>query len=118
MGLSTIVAAALKRISWGQVADIAVQYGPDIVKKIRERIQGCPAKVPEGKVTVEQLHERVRVLETALVKQEELIELQNRNIELLEGVGRTLQARLNLFMTLTAVSTLLSLLLLFLVLGR
>ncbi len=116
MGISVILAVAMKRVSWGQVANIAIQYGPDIIRKIRERMQTGTAT--EARVTPEQLGERIRELESALVKQEELIELQNRNIEILERNGRTLQARLNIVTTVALLSAVLSIVLLVLWLRR
>lgn len=108
MGIMTILTAATKHISWGKVVDIALEHGPDVVRKIRGRMQGGPAQ----KATVEQLGERIREMESALVKQEEIIERQNRNLEQLEEIGKTLQARLNIFMALSAFSAVLSLVLL------
>lgn len=118
MGIPAILAAAMKQVSWGQVANIAMQYGPDIVRKIRERMQARPATETEAGVTVRELGERIRELESALVKQEELIELQNRNIEILEQNGRTLQARLNIVTTVALLSAVLSIVLLVLWLRR
>lgn len=118
MGITTILTAATRHISWGQVANIALQYGPDIVRKIRERLQARPTGEGEAAVTVEQLSERIRELENALVKQEEIIEKQSRNIELLEEIGKTLQARLNIFMALSALAVLLSALLCILLLRK
>ncbi|HEY6871650.1 MAG TPA: hypothetical protein VI298_02865 [Geobacteraceae bacterium] len=113
MGITAVLAAAVKHIPWGQVADVALEHGPDFVRKLRERLQARPAAV-----TIEQLEERIRELESALIKQEEIIERQNGNIELLEEIGKTLQARLNIFMTLSAVSAVLSLALLILLLRK
>ena len=116
MGISAILAAALRHISWGQVADIAMQYGPDFIRKLKERLQTSPGG--DGEATAELLSERIRELESALLKQEEMIERQNRNIELLEEIGRTLQARLNVCLAVSAVSALLSIILLVLFLNR
>ena len=116
MGLATIITAALKRISWSQVAEIALQYGPDVMKKVKERLQGRPAGEAGELVTVEQLHERVRELEAAFVRQEELIEVQNSKLALLEGICRTLQARLNICLAATTGALVLALVLLVMVL--
>ena len=118
MGISAVLAAALKHIPWGQVADIALQHGPDFIRKLKERLQASPSVEGATAVTVEQLVERVQELESALVKQEEIIEQQNRNIELLEEIGKTLQARLNIFMTISAVSAVLSIALFILLLRK
>ena len=104
MGIATILAAAMKQISWEQVANIAMKYGPDLIRKLKEQLQAPPDGEREGRVTAEQLDGRIREVESAVIRQEEIIELQNRNIELLEEIGKTLQARLNIFMTLSALS--------------
>ncbi len=116
MGISVILAAAMKRVSWGQVANIAIQYGPDIIRKIRERMQTGTAT--EARVTPEQLGERIRELECALVRQEEVVELQNRRIEILEENCKTLQARLNIVAVVSVSAAVLSLVLLILLLRR
>ena len=118
MGIAAVLAAAVKYIPWGQIADIALQRGPDLIRKLKERLQARPAGEGEAAITVEQLDERIRELESALIKQEEIIEQQNRNIELLEEIGKTLQARLNIFMTISAVSAVLSIALLILLLRK
>lgn len=111
MGIGTVLTAAMKHVSWDQVANIAMQYGPDIIRKLKERLQSSPGTAGEGVVAVEQLEERVEELERALLKQEEIIQQQNRSIVLLEENGRTLQARLNICMAMAAVSFVLSLVL-------
>lgn len=116
MSLSAILTAAMKHIPWGQVADVALQHGPDFIRKLRERLQARPAAEGAAAVTVEQLSERIRELEGALISQEEIIEQQNRNILLLEETGKTLEARLKIFMTIAAVSALLSMVLIIILL--
>ncbi len=118
MSIATILAAAAKQISWGQVADLAVKYGPDLLRKITEQLQGGSGDGRDGAVTMEQLSARVRELEGALVRQEEVIERQARTIELLEEIGKTLQARLNIFMILSALSLAATVLLAILLLKR
>jgi uncharacterized protein HemX len=114
MGITAVLAAAVKHIPWGQVANVALEHGPDFIRKLKERLQAAG----EAGVTVGQLDERIRELESALIKQEEIIEQQNRNIELLEEIGKTLQARLNIFMTISAVSAVLSITLIILLLRK
>lgn len=119
MGITAILATAMKQISWGQVADIAVKYGPDFIRKLKDRLQQLPAGGNEEAVVVTaQLSERISELESVLIKQEELIEQQNKNIALLEEIGKTLQARLNICMALAVLSALLSLVLCLLLLRR
>ena len=114
MGITAVLAAAVKHIPWSQVANVALEHGPDFIRKLKGRLQAAG----EAGVTVEQLDERVRELESALIKQEEIIEQQNRNIELLEEIGKTLQARLNIFMTISALSAVLSIALFILLLRK
>ena len=118
MGISTILAAAARHISWDQLANMAIQYGPDFVRRFRERLQQDPAAETAATETVSQLSERIRELESALIRQEELIELHHKNIGLLEENGRTLLARLNIFMTISAVSAVLSIALFILLLRK
>ena len=118
MGIAAVLKAAVKHIPWGQVADVALQHGPDFIRKLKDRLQAPPAGEGGAAITAEQLDERIRELESALIKQEEIIEEQNRNIELLEDIGKTLQARLNIFMTISAVSAVLSIALLILLLRK
>ena len=118
MGIAAVLAAAEKHIPWGQVADVALHHGPDFIRKLKERLQTRPAEEGAAAITVELLDERIRELERALIKQEEIIEQQNRNIELLEDIGKTLQARLNIFMTISAVSAVLSIALFILLLRK
>lgn len=118
MSISAILTAAMKHIPWGQVANVALQHGPDFIRKLKERLQARPAAEGEAAAPVEQLSERIRELEGALIKQDEIIEQQNRNIELLEETGRTLQARLKIFMTIAALFAVLSLALFIVLLTR
>ncbi len=111
MGIAAILAAAMKQISWEQVADIAMRYGPELIRKLKGQLLASPDGEREASVTAEQLNGRIRELESALIRQEEIIEEQNRNIELLEEIGKTLQARLNIFMTLSALSLVVSIIL-------
>ncbi len=118
MGIARVLATAAKHIPWGQVADVALQRGPEIIRKLKERLRTQPAEEGAAPVSAAELAERMRELESAIVRQEEVIERQNRNIELLEEIGKTLQARVNIFMALSAASLLLSAVLLLLLLRK
>ncbi len=118
MGFASVLAAAAKHIPWDQVANVALQRGPDFIRKIKERLRASPAEEGAAAVTAEQLVERIQELESALVKLEEIIEQQKRSIELLEEIGKTLEARLNIFMTVSVVSALLSIALFILLLRK
>lgn len=109
MGITAILTTAMKQISWGQVADIAVKYGPDVIRKLKDRLQQVPVgEHEEAAMVTAQLSERISELEGTLIKQEALIEQQSKRIVLLEEIGKTLQARLNICMALAVLSTLLS----------
>jgi hypothetical protein len=118
MGIPAVLAAAVKRIPWGKVANAALEHGPDFVRKIRKRLQAHSPEEAEAKVTIEQLSECIRELERAVIKQEEIIEQQNRSIELLKEIGKTVQARLNIFMTISAVTAVLTIILFILLLRK
>ncbi|HEY6837569.1 MAG TPA: hypothetical protein VI389_02380 [Geobacteraceae bacterium] len=118
MGISTVLTAAAKHIPWGQVADMALQHGPDFLRKLKERLQMTPVAEDAAAVPVDEPAERIRELEDALVKQEEIIEQQSRNIEILEEIGKTLQARVNIFMAVSALSLILSLVMVVLLLRK
>ncbi|WP_243370305.1 hypothetical protein [Geotalea sp. SG265] len=92
MGIGSILGTAARGVAWGQLANAALQYGPEIVKKIRERRQTHPATEYDG-ATIEQLQGRIEELETALARQQELTAEQARTIATLEDAARTLQAR-------------------------
>jgi hypothetical protein len=95
MGIGSILGTAVRSVAWGQVAQAALQYGPEIVKKIRERRQGLSAEGEPQDCTgpMEQLQARIEELESALVKQQELTAGQAQTIASLEDAARTLQAR-------------------------
>ena len=116
MAIQALLAAAMKRIPWGQVADVAMQRGPDLIKKLKERLQQRPANEIEANVELAQLNERILELERAVVRQEDIIQGQNKKTELLEEICKTLQARLQVSMVISTVATLLSLVLLILLL--
>jgi uncharacterized coiled-coil protein SlyX len=118
MGILTVLAAAVKHIPWGKVASVALEHGPDFIRKIKKRLLSHSKEEAEAAVTIEQLDERIQELEIAIIKQEEIIEQQNRNIELFEEIGKTLQARLNIFMTISAVSAILTIIIFILLLEK
>ncbi|GAB7025808.1 hypothetical protein [Geotalea toluenoxydans] len=111
MGIASILTTAMRGVAWGQVANMALQYGPEILKKIKDRRQ---PQQPGEEVTVpiiEQLQGRIGELEAALVKQQELIKEQALTIDVLEEAVKTLQTRLKIAILLAAGFGLLSLVL-------
>lgn len=99
------------------MADAAMQYGPGLLNRLRERQTPAPA-ADEPVVTVEQLQERLGELERTVVRQEELLAQQEGRLQQLADIGRTLQARQNIVMAVALAAAGLSLALLVLVLNR
>ena len=118
MGIPAIVAMAMKHITFDKVATFAVQYGPDIFRKLKERLQTRSQQEGAGQSTVAELNERLRVIGEALLKQEEIIQQQNGAIELLKENCETLQARLAICLILAAAASLLALALLIVLLFK
>jgi hypothetical protein len=118
MGIPELLAAAMKRIPWGQVADVAMQRGPDLIRKLKERLQTPPALEIETTAGMAQLGERILELERTVVRQADIIQGQNKKTELLEDICKTLQARLQLSLAISMVAALLSLVLLILMLRK
>lgn len=114
MGIGSILAAAARHVSWGQVATVAWQYGPEILKKIKDRRQPEPVVDDQAAAVIEQLHGRVEELEGALLEQQQLIVRQNDTIGHLQEVALTLQSRAKIFMFIAIGASLLSLMLLIL----
>lgn len=95
MGIGSILGTALRGVAWGQVANAALQYGPEIIRKIKERRQESPQLPADlSDDLIAGLQERVEELEAALIAQQELIAQQTSAIGTLEDAARTLQARL------------------------
>lgn len=116
MGIASILTAAVRYVSWGQVANVALQYGPEIMKKLKERRQPIAEPEDVAGAIIDQLQGRIEELEETLVKQQELIELQTRTINMLEEATGALRTKLSIFIAIAAGSILLSLVLLALVL--
>lgn len=100
MGIATVVAAALKHVSWGKVADFALRHGPDLVKKFKERQQGGPVA---GTDEVDVVTERVRELENLLIQHEQTIARMHEEITALEQTGKRMQARLRISVVVSVV---------------
>jgi hypothetical protein len=112
MGIPAIVVVAMKHVTFDKVATFAMQYGPDIFRKLKERLQTRPQQEGAGLSTVAELSERLREISEVLLKQEEIIEQQNGAIELLKENCKTLQARLAISLILAAAASVLTLALL------
>jgi TolA-binding protein len=119
MGIGSILGTALRGVAWGQVANAALQYGPEIIKKIKERRQGQPPLIVDGDDTViRQLQEQVAELEEALRKQQELVVQQTKALDSLEKAARSLHSRLKIMTFMAAGLGFLSVVLLILLLKQ
>lgn len=102
MGISAIFTAAMKHISWGKVATAAMQYGPDLIRKLKEQVQSRHND-EDQEIIVDELSEEISHLRTVLLDREKIIEANNSKIIILEKNCKSLQSRVKLFMTLAAV---------------
>ena len=109
MGITSILMAAIRKVSWNQVANLAMQYGPDLVRQFKERLHAHVTTEHDEEQLREPLIERIRELEIAIIKQGEILTRQYESIEILEENGRTLQARMQIFIAIATLSALLSL---------
>jgi hypothetical protein len=102
MGIPTFLAAVLKRVSWQKVAGLAMEYGPELYRKTRERL--LKGDLPPEQLPAEvALRERIDQLERLLVEQEEVIRAQVARNEQLEDACLKLEGRMNRFRIVSAV---------------
>jgi hypothetical protein len=111
MGISTLFSTLLKQFAWDKIADFAVKNGPELIRKAKEKFRSEDS-LHEPTAEEMELLERISRLEKLLFEQEEVIRDQVAKNEQLEQKGEALQARLNLFMVITAVSVTASLVML------
>ena len=95
-----ILSSLLKYVSWGQIASLAMEYGPQLLKQAREKLDA--AAHPTAAET--ELRERIERLEKLLLEQENVISEQKARSELLEENCRILEAQLGLWKIVTGVS--------------
>lgn len=102
MGISTVIATALKGVSWQKVAGLAMEYGPELYRQARGRMYKDEQQ-QEQQMAEAELRERIDRLENLLVEQEELIRRQAVEGEQLKETCHTLERRLKLYKCSTAV---------------
>ena len=100
MGIPAIFTAAMKQVSWGKVATAAIQYGPDLIRKLKEQVQSRH-DYEDQEVRVDELSEEISHLRTIILDQEKIIEASNSKIIILEKNCNSLQSRLKLVMALS-----------------
>lgn len=96
MGITAVISAALKNVSWGKVASLAMEYAPELYQQAKDRFRREEEPVTASPVETE-LQERISRLEKLLVEQEDVIREQAAKNELLEENCRLLEGRVNLF---------------------
>lgn len=88
MGMASLISGALKHVPWVKVADAALQYGPDLISKLKA-LRQTPQEELE---TVQGPEERIAELEKALLLQAEVLRLQSEKLLGLEQECRNLQS--------------------------
>lgn len=116
MGIGSILAGAVRNVSWGQVANVALQYGPELIKKFKEIRQPQHPVEDDSATMIDQLHGRIEELESTLLTQQALIEQQTQTLAVLEEAAKSLQAKLRIVTAVAAGFVLLALILLVLLL--
>jgi len=101
MGISSILAAVLKHVSWGKMASMAMEYAPGLYRKARERFQGDGGPAACSSVEAE-LQERIVRLEKLLLEQETVIREQAAKNIGLQGECAALESRLYIFQVSSA----------------
>jgi len=103
MGKSSVFASLVKGLTWTKIASLAVEHGPDLYRRARERFQPAPEPAPAPAVSAEtdELKARLAKLESVLLEQEEIIRTQVTKNQNLEKNCRELETSLKL-MQITA----------------
>jgi len=110
MGIVTLFSTLVKGVGWTKLLEMAIEHGPGLYRKARERFQ--PEETQPAEAEESQLHERISGLEKRLIEQESLFRRQVAQNELLEQRCTLLEKRLRMFKIITALLTLASLTLL------
>lgn len=101
MGITTLFTTALKGVSWQKIAGMAMEYGPEIYRKARDRFRKDDPQ-PERQGAEAELRERIGRLEKLLLEQEEVIREQVARSERLQEACLKLEGALKLFKVVTA----------------
>ncbi|HZV80934.1 MAG TPA: hypothetical protein VFF53_02080 [Geobacteraceae bacterium] len=117
MGISTVIASALKGVSWQKIAGLAMEYGPEFYRQARGRFNKDDQQPEQHGLEVE-LQERVDRLEKLLVEQEEIISKQVAEGEQLKELCLKLEERLKVFKTIAAALAVTTLILAVMMLSR
>jgi hypothetical protein len=91
MGILSMFSSIIKGVTWAQLANLAMEYGPEIYRTALDRLQ------PEGKAAAaeaeHELQDRLARLEKLLLEQEAIIKGQAEKTRLLEAACLALESR-------------------------
>ncbi len=111
-----IFSSVLKYVSWGKIATLAMEYGPELVRQVRGRFKS--EDVASAIAPAPELNERISRLEKLLLEQEQIIIEQKKRNSMLEENYRTLESQFGLLKVVTAISLGISLVMLVLLIMR
>jgi hypothetical protein len=97
MGITSLLAAALKNLPWRTIAISALERAPELFQIARDRFQKPEAQHDSEAATAAELQARIARLEKLLLEQEGLIREQSAQRTLLEDRCTALEARLSSF---------------------
>ena len=92
MGIASFFVSLVKGITWAQVANVAMEYGPEFYRQARERFQ--PEESLAAVAENIELQERIARLEKLLLEQEGIIREQAAKTGLLEKRCIALESQL------------------------
>ncbi|SNB45664.1 hypothetical protein [Geobacter sp. DSM 9736] len=107
MGIGSIVLAGLKRVPWGS---LAMNYGPELLKKVKEQMCAAPGE-QELERFADEVNVRIRELEEAVRQRESRIREQDEQLALLAETNQALQGRVRTFQVISGVFAAVSLVL-------
>jgi len=110
MGIVALFSTLVKGVGWTRLFEIAIEHGPGLYRKAKERFQ--PEETQAAEAEALQLHERISHLEKRLIEQESLFRREVAQNELLEQRCTLLEKRLRMFKIITVLLALVSLTLL------
>jgi|SRR6185369_4791194 len=110
MGIVALFSTLVKGVGWTKLLEMAVEHGPGLYRKAKERFQHGETRAAETEES--QLHERISHLEKRLMEQESLYQGQVAQNELLEQRCTRLEKHLRIFKIITGLLALASFILL------
>lgn len=93
MGIGTLLTGALKGVSWLKIAEVVMEYGPELYRQACERFQKSDQPPHPQQAEIE-LQERIDRLEKLVVEQDIVLRKHVARNEQLEEVCLQLEGRL------------------------